>query len=303
MKKVLKWIGIILGSLIILIIIAASILVVKANKSMKQTMDVTPENIIIPTDSASIARGEHFAFMCAHCHGPDLEGMKWFDDPSMGVMWTPNLTPGKGSATVSYTDADWVRSLRHGVNPQKKVLFVMPSTEIGKMSERDISCVIAYLKTLPPVDNEIGETEFTMLAKIFLGAGMFGDVFPAKVIDHDAPFVVAPPEGPTEEYGGYLMGFLGCGGCHGKDLAGGKTGEPGAPLVINISPGGEMGKWTVEEFTLTIRTGQTPAGKKLDKKYMPWDAYLNMTDEELTAVYNYLQAQPAAVQNEGKVNI
>ena len=54
-----------------------------------------------------------------------------------------------------------------------------------------------------------------------------------------------------------------------------------------------MGSWTDAQFISTLRTGTTPSGKQLDSEFMPWTTFKNMTDDELGAIWLYLESQPA----------
>jgi hypothetical protein len=66
--------------------------------------------------------------------------------------------------------------------------------------------------------------------------------------------------------------------------------------VPNITPGGEPGFWTEEQFMAAIREGQAP-GHPLDPKLMPWKIYRNLSDEELQAIWLYLQSLPKLPTN------
>ena len=99
--------------------------------------------------------------------------------------------------------------------------------------------------------------------------------------------------GPTVEYGAYLAQY--CTACHSEDFTGGELdiAPPDAPRARNITPDpAGIGGWTLEEFMHAMRTGETPEGTKLSD-LMPTSAYQYMTDEELTALYLYLQTVPA----------
>ncbi|MFM7327956.1 MAG: c-type cytochrome [Bacteroidota bacterium] len=307
MIKILKWLGIITGGLIVIIGLVAGYGIMQANALLEERLDITPETISLPSDSASLVRGEYLAYGCRECHGANLEGKLWFgnndEEEQLAIVHTANLTSAPGSKTASYTDADWVRTIRHGVSPEKKLLFVMPSGDYNKLSERDLGCLIAYLKQVKPVEHPVGTSEFKPIGKILLGLGMFGDVFLGKVIDHSAPFPTEPSRDSTIAWGGYVIGYLGCSTCHGVDYAGGTTGQPGAPLVPVINTAGHLKDWTAEQFATTIRTGQTPEGKILNVKFMPFSAYQNLTDADFSAMDAFLRSIPARPQNTGGVNL
>jgi len=69
--------------------------------------------------------------------------------------------------------------------------------------------------------------------------------------------------------------------------------ERDAPKAPNITPGGALGSWTNAQFINTIRTGTNPECKLLDPEFMPWPRFTQMTDDELQAIWLYLQSLPA----------
>jgi cytochrome c553 len=294
MKKVLKWIGIVLGAVILVALLGAFYLKTKFEKLDGRKFETKVTAITIPTDSTSLARGRVLTVSCRHCHGEDFAGKAFFDDPSIGFMASANLTHSAGSATEKYTDLDWVRTLRHGLSPTGRALMVMPAENIGQASDEDLGCIIAYMKTVKPMEKAKGPTQFTTFAKILAGAGAFGDLYPYDVIKHDeVQHVTAPLKSPQADYGNYLTKFHGCRSCHGEQFNGGKHPAPTAPPVPNITWGGHPGKWSLAEFKSTIRNGKTPEGKSLDPEYMPWPGIGAQEDVELEAIYNYLKSLPA----------
>lgn len=75
MRVFLKWLGIVLGALLGLLVIVLGVLYFKGSAMLNRTYTITPENIAIPTDAASIERGRHFVkTICTDCHGADLAG-------------------------------------------------------------------------------------------------------------------------------------------------------------------------------------------------------------------------------------
>jgi mono/diheme cytochrome c family protein len=294
MKKVLKWAGLLVLGLLVLALAAAFYLSSSFAGRLNQVYDVQPAAVFVSSDSASIARGKHLADVhCRGCHGSDLGGTAFFVDSSLGSIPAPNLTAGRGGKGSAYTEVDFVRAIRHGVKHDGKPAFIMPAGDFSHLSDEDLGALVAYLRTVPPVDKPWPTPRLTFLARTLAGAGAFGDVLNAETIDHDAlKNVKAPAKGPTVAYGNYLVNLSGCRSCHGAQLNGNQSGEPGAPFAPNITPGGACGAWSNAQFMQTIRTGTTPDKRKLDPKFMPWQAFKNMTDEELTAVYRLLQSQP-----------
>ncbi len=294
MKKVLKWIGISLLGLIVLLSITAFILSSRFKSLSKETYTLTPDEIPIPTDSSSLMRGRLLSLSCGGCHGYDYAGKDFFNDPAIGYMSSPNLTKAKGSATENFNNADWVRAIRHGIGHNNTALFVMPSENFCFMSDKDLGSLIAYLNTLEPIEKVQGETKFSFMANVMAGAGLFGSldsIYPAQYIDHKAAaHITSPPMGPTVEYGAYMVKFMGCQTCHGKDLNGGKHPDPNAPLVPSISNKGNFGNWNLEQFKSVFRSGRTPEGKTLNPEFMPFASIGAFSDPELEALYKYIKS-------------
>ena len=292
MKKFLKWFGISLGSLFALIVVVFFVLAIKGGASLSRKYDIPDEQVAIPTDAESIARGEHWVKAeCIGCHGDDLSGKPFVEFP-FGYIDAKNLTPGKGGAGTEFNDQDWVRAIRHGVNPEGHGLLVMPATAFWYFNDEDLGAIIAYLKSLPPVDRETREPQFNLLGKALIGSGMLDKgVLIAKYIDHEAR-PVSPSALVSIDYGNYVVNVSGCVDCHGPTLAGGKSADPSAKPAPNLTPGGELSIWKEEDFIKAIRTGVTPTGHPLDPAQMPWEHYKNLSDDELKAVFLYLQSLP-----------
>jgi mono/diheme cytochrome c family protein len=292
MKRFLKWLGIILSALLALIVVAGIGVYVVSGSRLNRQYNIAVKMIPIPTDVEAVARGEHIAQSrsCMDCHGPDLSGDVLLDDPLVGTVHTANLTPGQGGIGADYTDEDYLRALRHGVGRDGKGLWIMPSHEYYYLSDGDTADLIAYLKTLPAVDKQPGENRAGPLARLLFLTGSL-PLLPAESIDHTGPRPTAPELGVTVEYGAYLT--VGCAGCHGQNFAGGPM--PGAPpgtIAANLTPAGNLSGWTEEVFRQFLRTGVTPAGREVDRSWMPIDSTKHLTDEEISAIWLFLQSLP-----------
>jgi mono/diheme cytochrome c family protein len=208
----------------------------------------------------------------------------------MITLSVPNLTSGAGGVGVTNTDQDWVRAIRHGVGHDDRGLVLMPSAVWYYLSDEDLADLIAYLKSLPPVDKQLPPTDLGPLGRVMLTLGQLPpEIIPnVTVIDHDSPRPVAPKPGVTLEYGKYLTTT--CTLCHGENLNGQTVREGGNMYVApNLTRGGEVGFWSEEQFIATMRTGVTPGGHPLSQ-FMPWKYFGQMTDDELKAVWMYLQS-------------
>lgn len=297
MKTVFKWLGIVLGSLIGLVVVAGVVLYLMGSARLNKKYDIPPSNITIPTDATSIAFGKHRAeTLCEGCHGADLSGINnWFNTASLGTIDSVNLTAGEGGIGSTFTTEDYVRAIRHGIGPDNKPLFMTAVISTSNLSDKDLGAIIAYLKTIPPVDHKTNGRHFTPLAKIMFGAGMLGKL-PAESVSHDV-HVTAPEVGVTPDYGKYLVDTNDCRVCHGPQLNGGPYPDPTIKIITpNITLGGELGFWTEEQFMNAIRTGKTLGGHELNSEHMPWKIYSKFEDAELQAIWAYLQSLPKLAQ-------
>jgi len=292
-KRILR----LVGGLVMIILLVLTGLYVIAESRFNKTYEISAEPLTISNSAESLAIGRHWAEVhCQSCHGEDLGGGLFFEDPALGFVDAPNLTAGDGGIGSTYTDADWVRAIRHGVMPDGKSVFLMPSNDFYYANDQALAGMIAYMKTLPPVDREIRPRSLTPLGKVLFQLGVLGDLLRAETIPHDVR-PPAPPEAVTVEYGEYLANAHGCKACHGSNLAGGQPPEPGAPFAHNLTPGGELIGWDEADFFTAMREGRTPDGRQLSDA-MPWKGLGNLTDDELTAIWLYLQAQPKLPTNE-----
>jgi hypothetical protein len=256
----------------------------------------TPEvSLTIPKDAESLEEGKRvFQYRgCEACHGEQLEGLVYLDNPAIGQVITPNLTTGKGGIGAQRTNEDLLRSIRHGIRPDGTPLLFMPSTEFYYLSDKDLGRVIAYIRSIPAVDNEMSPSRLSVTGRIVMNVAQEITFLPAELISHDALRPIPPEPGITPEYGEYLSHS--CKVCHGLTLSGGEI--PGFPPEWPSAPnltagkGGRLPTWGEEGFIEIIRTGQKH-GRSINSNYMPWESYRHMTDNELRAVYMYLQSLP-----------
>lgn len=296
MRKLLKWIGIVFGSLVALLLVVLGILYIRSNQILNKTYAPPEDPITIPTDTDAIAEGQYLVnniSVCIECHGPNFGGGVVVDDPALGRIVAPNLTMGSGGLGSELSEADFVRAIRYGVLPDGRSVRVMPAEDYTHLSDADLGAIIAYVRSLPPVDNaELPATELRPLGRILLATGQL-DIMTAERIDFNmarSPINAAV----SLEYGNYLANISGCTGCHGPGLSGGMI--PGAPpdwpQAANLTPGGPVGSWTEADFIQTIRTGVDPSGHQLVDE-MPWRSYRNMSDDELKALWLFIQSVPA----------
>jgi mono/diheme cytochrome c family protein len=296
MKKFMKWVGIIFTVLTGLSLIAVVVIYFQTEARFTRKYETHDDVVAIPTDADSLALGKRiFQYRgCEACHGEKLEGKVYLDDPAVGLVVSGNLTTGKGGLGGKMSDADWIRAIRYGIHPDGTPMLFMPSTEFYFMSDADLGAVIAYIKSMPPVDNSMPRSSVSLTGRIVMTLVPAITFIPAEMIPMDDPRPIAPKIGITPEYGEYLTGS--CKVCHGPTFSGGVI--PGFPSdwppAPNITFGGgsALPTWSEQDFINTIRTGDTPMKRKLRGQYMPWGSYKYMSDDELKAVWVYLKSLP-----------
>lgn len=271
--------------------------------------------IKITSTPALIERGHYLAnsvTVCMDCHstrdwskfGGPADPATWgkggeiFDQTFgfPGAFYSKNITP---AGIGSWTDGEVYRAITSGVSKDGSALFpVMPHPNYGKMATEDIHAIIAYLRTLKPIENKVAQSvpDFPMNFII--------NTIPAKA-DPQA----MPDTADKVEYGKYLLNAAACGECHTKQDKGQKI--PGMeyaggfefPIITgtvrssNISSDKEtgIGDWSetafINRFKMYADSSYTPAkvGPGEFNTVMPWSMYATMKREDLAAIYAYLQ--------------
>lgn len=224
MRKILKWLGFGLAGLVALALLAVGGLYLRARAELNHTYIFQTETVAVPADQASAQHGERLALVyCGACHGREMEGGVIFQDPVLGRLTAPGIAGGLGIGGRSLEDAGLVRAIRYGVGADGKSLLVMPSEAFFYMNDQDLGDLIAYLKSVPPVETTLPATRFTPVGLALIGAGAFGELLSAEKIDPTASRPAAVEPGVTVAYGEYLTQIGECRVCHGENLTAAKT--------------------------------------------------------------------------------
>jgi mono/diheme cytochrome c family protein len=294
MRKVLKWIGVILGGLLGLLLVAGLGLVIYANASFKTTDKNRPlYPITADTSPEGLARGEYLmeaVTSCATaCHSeygdqPFAGGVLDVNDgPVSATMGFSNITQDRETGIGGWTDAEIARAIREGYDKDGVRLMIMPSPQYHALSDADVAAIVGYLRQIAPVRNEVPPIQANLVAKVLNTFGAFGSTKPIEPIT--APHVA--PEPGTAAYGEYLSRIGDCRACHGPDLTGGI--DPFIPPGPDITSAGRVALWSEAEFITTMRTGTLPNGRTMSED-MPWVSYGKMTDQDLRSLYLYLSS-------------
>jgi mono/diheme cytochrome c family protein len=258
---------------------------------------------------AVVARGAYLIngpAACGNCHtrkNPDLSprndmflaGGERFDTPVF-TAYSRNLTPDKDSGIGTWTDEQIIRAMREGVTKEGEILGPpMPVPTYHNMSDDDAKAIVAYLRTINPVHNEVPESKY----KIPLQPQVSAKGYPA------------PAKSDKVAYGGYLVNAIAhCFECHstpdehGEPDVAGHMGAGGFPLPIwpeastkpgsvifslNITPDQEtgIGTWSDDQIKRAITEGIDKDGKQLFP-LMPFGSFKKMTPDDLDAIVAYL---------------
>jgi hypothetical protein len=310
MKKIVKVIGIIV--LLIIITLGGLVTYVKA---MLPNVGPAPDLKVTATPER-VERGKYLAnnvLACMGCHsqrdwnffgGPIKEGTFGAGGETFGkemgfpgTIYSKNLTPYSLS---TWTDGEIFRTITTGEDKAGKAIFpLMGYLSYGKMDKEDIYSIIAYLRTLPSIKNDVGNRELDFPLNIIV------NTIPAK-----ADLSPKPDTTNAEAYGKYLVTSANCVECHskvdkGKLIAGTEFGGgrlfmfPNNTVTtsMNISPDKQtgIGNWSEEVFIQRFKQYADtayqlhPVSANDFNTPMPWLMYRGMTKNDLAAIYAYLR--------------
>jgi mono/diheme cytochrome c family protein len=276
------------------------------------------EAVTIQATPEKIARGEYLSKHvtgCVECHAvrdftkfsaPVDEATRGrggdsFGDPAtpIRVLVSKNITP---AGIGSWTDGELIRAFTAGVTKDGEALFpLMPYPRYGKLSREDVEAIVAYVRTLKPIEYTPPPRELAM-------------PLPLIVRTMPTPASLRPIPAKTDRvaYGEYMTNAAVCGDCHtpfdeqgapimDREYAGGAEFKlPGGGVVrsANLTPDADtgLGTWTEEQFIEKFKVfvgapirSLTPAEQR-ENTIMPWTAYAGMTREDLGAIYTYLRS-------------
>lgn len=211
-----------------------------------------------------------------------------------GEYFAKNITP---SSIGDWTDGEVFRAITAGVDRENNPLFpIMPHHNYGKMDKEDIKAIIAYIRTLPSIENEVPESTSDFPMNIII-----------NTIPKKAKMKPMPSKDDKVNYGEYLLVMAGCFDCHtqqergkpvkGMDFAGGfkfDMKENGTAYSANITPHKEtgIGYWTKEKFVSTFKSfdaEQHEIKPGMQQTPMPWTMYATMDEYDLEAIFAFLQ--------------
>ncbi len=277
-----------------------------------------PLIVVTSTDEEEVARGAYLTnhvAACMSCHsernweifaGPTVKGTegaggeRWDVERGFpGILHATNITP---QAIGAWTDGELLQAISAGKHRDGYGLFpIMPYPQYAKLTPDDAKSIVSYLRTVTPIETDAYERKLTFVL------GMVANKMPKR-----PEFSEPAPEGNKFEQGKYLANIAGCIHCHTPDkgkvmdenalLSGGREFKmtTGTAISPNISAdeGFGIGYWGEEDFLNKFRAFRTDAARQRDasptdpNSPMPWFSYAGMSDEDLSAIWIYIQGAP-----------
>lgn len=260
------------------------------------------------------SRVEHGEYLvhaagCVTCHsreGDDavpLAGDRALET-RYGTFRTPNITPDPDTGVGDWTEAEFVRALRHGVSPTGDPYYpAFPYPSYAGMTRADARAIFAYLQSLEPVSRAVAshDLHFPYNLRFML--------WPWRWLFFETGAYQRDPERSARwNRGAYLVRHLGhCGECHtprnwlgakieARHLAGNPDGPEGAS-VPNITPHPDdgIGAWSRVDLTFFLETGFQPDGDVVGKgmSAVVRDSTGKLTGADREAIADYLMAVEA----------
>lgn len=246
-----------------------------------------------------VQRGDYLVnsiLNCGNCHTPrgpagadkPFAGGNPFESPAFKVF-SSNITPDKETGIGNWSAEQIKKAIMHGVRPNGTALAVMPSSFYGALTTTDADAIVAYLRSLKPIRNEVPTSEYKQAMK------------------HEEAPAQAAKLSRKARRGFYLATIGHCMECHtpmekgqlqvktslgigGREF----KGPWGVSTSRNITSDKEkgLGSWSDAEIKKAIAHGIRKDGEKL-KPPMGFAAYAKMTDKDMNDLVAYLRTVPA----------
>lgn len=313
MKKAFKIIGFIVIGLFAIIAAGAAWV---STSGLPTYENQAPTDFKVIADSANIAEGARMAgMMCAMCHKSEdgkLGGAYMWDAKDFGEIYSANITQHPEYGITHYTNGELAYLFRTGI--KKDGQYAPPyMPKFPHLSDEDLNNIIAFLRSdhplVQPSENNHPANQPSFLTKALCKVAFSPLPYPEKPIPN-------PDPNDKVALGKYIAtAKFDCYSCHSADFktadimnpenSGGYFGGGNKLLredeSIVLSPNLTMdketglGNWTEEEFIRTIKYGIRPNDRPATA--YPMIPFTEMTDEEASAVWAYLQTLPV-IRNE-----
>jgi mono/diheme cytochrome c family protein len=259
-----------------------------------------------------IARGKYIFGAAAGCgcHTVPKQtlnaGGRKYEGP-FGTVYSSNITPDATTGIGKWTDEQIITAVRAGRRPNgERLIPVHPYTVFNGMAEQDLKDLVAYLRSVPPVDKPTPAKKIIvpLFESVFLPAWL------ATFAARETPPASAPAAGlPRGEY--LTRAVSHCGECHtprtmtmavdnSRFLAGAPKGKgPEGSAVPNITPDRDtgIGNWSEEQIADYLETGNRPdgdvAGGLMAEAIQGTSAgFKDLSEADRLAIAKYLKSIP-----------
>ncbi len=242
---------------------------------------------------------------CGNCHTPkgsdghaladqELSGRFMADLPGIHAM-APNITPDNDTGIGQWSDDQIVNAMRNGKRPDGTVIGpAMPIVFYRNMSDSDAFAIVAYLRSVKPVNHAVEKSTYKNPLPESYGL----------TVDH----VASVPAIDQIAHGANLASIGHCMACHtpmvngkldmtrmgagGRELPAPGGGTAISANLTSANPEG-ISKWSDTEVKNTLTTGIRPDGRRLVRT-MAFDWYKNISEADLDALVAYLRTLKAA---------
>ena len=273
MKKFLKWLGIVVAS-VVAIVISATIYVYFASELefARQYQVAETLSVSLPTDAAEIEEGHRLAQItgCTHCHGANLATPSTIDIPGIARFVPPNIS----QIIPTMSDAQMVGLLRRGVKVDGTTVWLMPAEMFRHLHDQDVARILAWVRTVPASGDVAGKTSIRLLGRALVTLKQLKPV--ARQIDEAKRQPAIPPG-----RGAYLV-MNACSECHGQDLNGVPIAK--APSLVVVKG------YSAEQFARLMHDGVGVGEREFELMTPTAKArFSHLTPDEVQAVYEFLQ--------------
>lgn len=262
-----------------------------------------------------LKRGKYLAnhvAACFYCHssrdynffsGPVIAGTEGMGGQKFnqgfrnvpGVVYSRNISP---AGIGSWTNEDVLRAITRGIRQNGDTLYpLMPYLHFSKMSKDDALAIVALLRSLAPIANEVPPRQLQIKIRKAVSS------IPLNTLEQNSKPIYAE----RVKYGEYLANLAGCIDCHtpmektnsivGKEFSGGLEFRMKEFTVrsANITPDSTtgIGTWTEQVFMAKFTQYRTKDSYQYNpgknNTVMPWTSFGGMDDFDLKAIYAYLR--------------
>jgi mono/diheme cytochrome c family protein len=280
MGKVLRWLGIGLGGLVAILLVAALVILAWSEAILRKDYQAAPERLPV-LSAAERAQAPRLGRVlgCLSCHGEGLKGQLMFDSPGFAKVFAPNLTEVAAQAS----DQQLAAGIRQGIGHDGRGLYIMPSAMFSRLDDREAAALVGWIRTLPRAEGQTKGLRAGPIGRLLLVLGQFRPV-PDVVAEYrtQVPIDLGP-----EHRAARHLAAIACSECHGPALMGGSAGPDEKAPDLRVAAG-----YDPAQFRILMRTGRPPDGRDLGLMTIVGKSdFSHLTDGEIDSLYAYLAAR------------